>query len=82
MIAVSIVVSLVCMVVSLGWFGSGFTQGGIGISHGNSYPRIAESGESVVVWEGGLVSAKVSSLFVSVTGSGSGFRVGGTYNEF
>jgi len=70
------------MVVSLGWCGSGFTRGGIGMLHGNLYPKIAESGESVVVWEGGLVLARVSSSFVSVIGSGSGFGISGKYNEF
>jgi len=54
----------------------------MGMSRGNSYPRIAESGESVVVLEGGLVSAKGSSSIVSVTGSGLVSGIGGTYNEF
>ena len=54
----------------------------MGMFQGNSYPRISESGESVVVREGGLVSAKGSSSIVSVTGSGLVFGIGGTYNEF
>ena len=54
----------------------------MGMSWGNSYPRIAESGESVVVWEGRLVSAKGSSSIVSATGLGSVFGISGTYNEF
>jgi len=44
---------------------------------GNSYPWIVESGDSVVVQDGGSVSVKISG-----SGIGSGFGVGGTYNEF
>jgi len=40
---------------------------------GNSYPRIVESGDSVVVRDGGSVSVKIS-----VSGIGLGFGVGGT----
>jgi len=40
---------------------------------GNSYPWIVESGDSVVVRDGGSVSVRIS---------GSGFGVSGTYNEF
>ena len=54
----------------------------MGMSQGNSYPRIVELGELVVVREGGLVSAKGSSSIVSVIGSGSVFGIGGMYNEF
>ena len=54
-----------------------FALGGIGRSWGNSYPWIVESGVSVVVHDGGSVSTKVSGL-----GIGSGFGVGGKYNEF
>jgi len=44
---------------------------------GNSYPWIVESGDSVVVRDGGSVSVNISG-----SGVGSGFGVGGTYNEF
>jgi len=44
---------------------------------GNSYPRIVESGDSVVVQDGGSVLVKISG-----SGVGLGFGVGGTYNEF
>jgi len=49
---------------------------------GNSYPRIVESGDSVVVRDGSSVSIKISGSGVSGSGIGSGFGVGGTYNEF
>jgi len=44
---------------------------------GNSYPKIVESGDSVVVRDGGSVLVKTS-----VSGVGLGFGVGGTYSEF
>ena len=46
------------------------------MSRGSSYPWIVESGDSVVVRDGGLVSVKISG-----SGIGSGFGVGRTYNE-
>jgi len=44
---------------------------------GSSYPRIVESGDSVVVRDGGSVSVKTSGSSI-----GSGFGVDGMYNEF
>jgi len=47
------------------------------MSRGSSYPWIVESGDSVVVRDGGSVSVKTSG-----SGIGSEFGVDGTYNEF
>ena len=47
------------------------------MSRGSSCPRIVESGDLVVVRDGGSVSVKISG-----SGIGSGFGVGGAYNEF
>ena len=47
------------------------------MSRGSSYPWIVESGDSVVVRDGGSVSIKISGSDMV-----SGFGAGGTYNEF
>ena len=66
------------MVSSCGWCcGCGPAKCDIEMSLGSSYPWIVESGDSVVARDGGSVSVKVSD-----SGLGSGFGVGGTYNEF
>ena len=55
------------------------------MSRGNLYPWIVESGDSVVVRDGGSVVVRDGgsvSVKISASGVGSGFGVGGTYDEF